>query len=476
MNYSPFKQSVQKHFDDLAADRKSWIEKNRYYYQSQADYLRFIVPTGKKILELGCGTGDLLSDLIPSRGVGIDISPNMTSIAQHNYPHLEFITADVEDSGAWGLAEIFDYIVIADTIGLLEDIQNTFSGLHAFCDSNTRIVISYYNFLWEPVLSLGEAIGLKMPQPQQNWLSIFDISNLLHLADFQVVKKEHRLLIPKDIPLVSALFNQYLAALPFIRKLCLSCYLVARPNRQTKRQKEYSASIIIPCRNERGNIEPAVKRLPAFGRHQEVIFVDGRSSDGTPDAIQDVMAKYPDKDIKHFVQDNIGKGDAVRKGFAEAGGDVLMILDADLTVSPEDLPKFYQAIATGKGEFINGCRLVYPMEKQAMRFLNILGNKFFGLAFSWLLNQRLKDTLCGTKVLLKSDYEKIAANREYFGNFDPFGDFDLIFGAARLNLMITEVPVRYRDRTYGSTNIRRFRHGWMLLKMTAFAFKKFKAI
>ena len=223
-------------------------------------------------------------------------------------------------------------------------------------------------------------------------------------------------------------------------------------------------------------MEPAIQRIPPFGKHQEIIFVDGHSTDGTPEEIKRVIQGYPDKDIKFFVQDGRGKGDAVRKGFAAAGGDILMILDADLTMPPEDLPKFYRAIAEDQGEFINGCRLVYPMEKQAMRFLNLLGNKFFSMMFTWILNQRFKDTLCGTKVLFRKDYKKIQANRSYFGDFDPFGDFDLIFGAVKQNLKVVEVPIRYRERTYGSTNISRFRHGWLLLKMTVFAYRKFKAI
>jgi hypothetical protein len=116
------------------------------------------------------------------------------------------------------------------------------------------------------------------------------------------------------------------------------------------------------------------------------------------------------------------------------------------------------------------------MESQAMRFLNLLGNKFFSLTFSWLLGQSVKDTLCGTKVLWKSDYEQIAANRAYFGDFDPFGDFDLLFGAARLNQKIVDLPIRYRERTYGSTNVQRWKHGWLLLKMVLFASRRIKFV
>ncbi|MBM3395148.1 MAG: glycosyltransferase family 2 protein, partial [Betaproteobacteria bacterium] len=239
---------------------------------------------------------------------------------------------------------------------------------------------------------------------------------------------------------------------------------------------ERSVTVVIPCRNEQGNIEAAIRRLPAFGSSQEVLFVEGNSTDGTREEIERVIRAYPGRTIRLLAQPGKGKGDAVRTGFAQATGDVLMILDADLTMPPEDLPKFYRALIGGKGEFINGCRLVYPMEQQAMRMLNLLGNKFFSLAFSWLLNQRIKDTLCGTKVLSREDYRRIADNRAYFGDFDPFGDFDLLFGASKLNLKIVEVPIRYRARSYGETNIRRFAHGWLLLKMTVYAFFKLKAV
>lgn len=465
------KHEIRERFDELAPSRNFWLKRNRYYYEEQKKYFKFLIPENQSVLELGCGTGWLLAAMKPKRGLGIDISPQMIDQAKKDYPDLEFKIADVETLDCPD--ETFDFIILSDVIGLLMDVEKTLHNLHRFCTPATRIIISYYNFLWEPLLRLGERIGQKMPQQHQNWLSMVDITNLLYLADFQVIKKERRLLFPKNIPFLSAFINRYIAPLPVFRKACLCCYLVARPAERSL-EKVYSTSIIIPCRNEKGNIEPAVKRLPEFGRHQEIIFVDGHSTDGTPGEINKVKNDNPDRNIKLLTQDGTGKGDAVRKGFAEAKGDILMILDADLTVPPEDLPKFYRALAGGKGEFINGCRLIYPMEKQAMRFLNILGNKFFGLMFSWILNQRIKDTLCGTKVLFRKDYEKIAASRSYFGEFDPFGDFDLIFGAAKLNLMITEVPIRYRERTYGSTNISRFRHGWLLLKMTVFAFRKFK--
>jgi SAM-dependent methyltransferase len=467
------KAKLIENYDNIASMRLTWKQKNAYYYNEQLKYLRFLIPEGASVLDLGCGPGDLLQGLHPKRGVGVDFSINMIDIAQKRYPEFEFRHEDIEQLENRG--ETFDIILMADVLGHLLDIEQTLKQLHAFCTPETRLVICYYNFLWEPVLKAGEALGLKMPQNHQNWLSSEDIGNILMLSNFQVVKSESRLLIPKKIPLLSNFINRFIASLPGFRSLNLCRYIVARPVIPVK-QKDFSTSIIIPCRNEKGNIEQAIKRIPSFCKEQEIIFVEGNSTDGTKEEIERAIVAYPDKPVRLLVQNGKGKGDAVRKGFDDAKGDILMILDADLTVPPEDLPKFYVALMENHGEFINGCRLVYPMEKQAMRFLNLLGNKFFSLMFTWILNQSFKDTLCGTKVLFKKDYEKIKKNRGYFGEFDPFGDFDLIFGAVKQNLKVVEIPIRYRERTYGSTNISRFAHGWLLLKMTAFAYRKIKAI
>ena len=368
------KENIIKRFNALADKRQYWRERNRHYYSDQEKYFRFLVPEGLSVLELGCGTGDLLNILKPKQGVGIDFSSKMIDIAKKKHPHLEFRTADIEQLEDWG--ETFDVLIMADVVGHLMDIAETFRKLHIFCRPDTRIIISYYNFLWEPILKIGEKFKLKMPQQYQNWLASDDICNLLSLAHFQVVKSEFRLLVPKKIPWFSNFVNRYFAPLPGLKKLSLCQYVIARSIKK-KEKREFSTTIIIPCKNERGNIESAIKRIPPFGNHQEIIFVDGHSTDGTQEEVNRIIAAYPEKDIRLILQDGQGKGDAVRKGFAAAKEDILMILDADLTVPPEDLPKFYRALAENQGEFINGCRLVYPMEKQAMRFLNYIGNKFF---------------------------------------------------------------------------------------------------
>jgi SAM-dependent methyltransferase len=462
--------------DKLAVKRNSWIEKNKFFYKNDYSYMQFLVGDGERVLELGCGTGQLLNTLNPSYGMGVDLSKNMISIAQKNHPNLEFIQGDFEDDGFISSIEgSFDYIILSDTIGLLDDCEKVFSMLHSLCTPDTRLIISYYSWYWRPILAIGERVGLKMPSVDMNWLSTEDTMGFLKLADFETVKREWRQLVPRSLFGLGSLINRFIGTLPLIRRLSLRNYIVARPVRNMK-LKEMSTTVLIPCRNEKGNIENAVKRLPDFCKDLEILYVEGNSQDGTLDEIYRVIKTYPNKDIKVLVQDGKGKGDAVRKGFSHARGDILMILDADLTVPPEDLPKFYKAIVTGKGEYINGTRLVYPMDDQAMRFLNFWANRTFSVLFTWLLNQRFTDTLCGTKVLTKKNYEKIIANRSYFGEFDPFGDFDLIFGATKLNLKVVEIPIRYAEREYGETQISRFRHGWLLLKMVVFAYKKLKIV
>jgi SAM-dependent methyltransferase len=460
-------------FDSVAQDREKWRQKRSYYHKELEKYLRFLIPAGSSVIEIGCGTGNCLAALNTSRGLGVDISPRMIEVARKNFPNLRFEVGDLE---LLQIEEKFDYVVLVETIGNVDDIQLALGKLHKVCKPETRLIIVYYNYLWEPILKLSEALGLRMRHLLQHWLPLEDIANLLNLNDFEVIKKGYKFLLPVYIPLVSTFFNRFLANMPFFWKLSLNEVIIAKPMGRRKRKDDASCTVVVPCRNERDNIEQAILRIPDMGSDTEIIFVEGHSSDGTLEECERIKAKYLKKNIKVLVQDGKCKGDAVRKGFSNAKNDVLMILDADLTVPPEDLPKFFNALVSGKGEFINGSRLVYQMDKEAMRFLNLIGNKFFSRAFTYLLEQRIRDTLCGTKVLWREDYERIHEGREYFGNFDPFGDFDLLFGASKLNLKMIEIPVRYRERTYGRTQISRFRHGLLLLKMTLFALKKIKFI
>lgn len=469
---------IRAHFDQLAESRSSWIDHNRFFYETDRAYMQFLIPPGCSVLEIGCGTGDLLAELRPSRGVGIDLSAKMVTIAQERHPNYTFKVGNVEDAVTYDSIDApFDYIVLSDVIGYLEDCQATFVALRRLCTPQTRLVIAYYSRLWEPILTIGEKMGQKMPSIQQNWLSTEDTIGLLRLSGFEVIRREWRQIVPKRMLGLGPLVNRYIGMLPGIRRLSLRNYIVTRPLLPERRRVSHpSCTVVVPCRNERGNIENAVRRFPDFPGDLEILFVEGNSRDGTYEECIRVRDAYTHRNIRVMRQPGKGKGDAVRAGFSAAQGEIIMILDADLTVPPESLPKFYDALVTDAGEFINGTRLVYPMAGNAMRHLNFLANRTFSYIFSFLLNQRFSDTLCGTKALWRRDYERIAANRDYFGNFDPFGDFDLIFGAAKLNLKIVELPIRYTERTYGETQISRFSHGWLLLRMVIYAWRRLKAL
>lgn len=464
-----YQQSRIAHWDSIAHKRDQWRGMGIWYHNRLAEIYRFHIPPNSHVLELGCADGRLLASLNPARGLGVDFSPEMIRRAKAKHPNLEFVQADAHDLS--GLNETFDAIILSDLVNDLWDVQRVLQEIKRLCTPRTRLLVNFYSRFWQLPLSIAQSLGLATPNLFQNWLTREDIRMLFRLAGFEPVQISQEILWP--LPL-GGLANRFLVRFWPFHHLALTNFVIARP--APERAQEPVVSVIVPARNESGNVKAIFERTPNMGRETELVFVEGHSKDDTYAAIQREAAAHPSTPSLILQQSGVGKADAVRLGYAKARGDVLMILDADLTVPPEDLPRFYEALVSGKGEFINGVRLVYPMEKEAMQTLNFFGNKFFSLAFSWLLGQPIKDTLCGTKVLWKTDYERIAANRSYFGDFDPFGDFDLIFGAAKLNLKIIDLPIRYRERTYGSTNISRWKHGILLFRMVAFAARRIKFV
>lgn len=468
---------IKQYFSTLAPKWRAYRSKRAYYWNQITHFVSFYMNPDQSVIEIGCAAGDMIAQVPGRRKVGIDFCPELVEQAREAHPDVEFHVMEAENIT---LSEKFDVILLSNLTGYLMDIELVLDQVAKLCHPHSRVIITSYNRMWEPLISFAELIGLKRKGPEQNWLSKDDMRNLLSLTGFETYRTNSSMLVPLNIPLVAPLFNRIISHLPLMGYVSLNDYIFARPMPEDGHASDdwrtrYSVSVVIPARNESGNIRAAVERLPEMGSHTEIIFVEGNSTDDTWQEIGRVCKEYEGRrDVKMAQQDGRGKGDAVRKGYAMASGDILMILDADLTVPPEDLPKFYRAIATGKGEFINGVRLVYPMEKGSMRTLNTLGNHFFSSLFSWILETPIKDTLCGTKVMFRKDYLRLAAGRSFFGDFDPFGDFDLLFGAHKLNLRMVDLPIRYRERKYGTTNISRFRHGLLLLKMSAFAATKIR--
>lgn len=467
-------------WDEVAQTYRAATFFSREYHRRLREIYRLLISPGLDVLEIGCGRGDLLAAIAPSRGVGVDLSTEMLAIARQNHPNLTFLQADAHDLH---FDDKFDIIILSDLVNDIWDVQAALEQLRPLCRPETRVILNAYSRLYQPLLSLTGTLGLSVKMLPQNWLTPEDTENLLRLSGFEVIRRLREVLLPLPILLVRELFNKILVKFWPFGSFAWTNILVARPQPRPElvegpieTTEKPAVSVVIPARNEEGNIEAAFQRIPKMGRHTELIFIEGHSKDNTYAAIQQAIARYPEWDAKLFKQTGKGKADAVRLGFEKASGDVLMILDGDLTVRPEDLPRFYEALVSGKGEFINGVRLVYPMQEQAMRFINLIGNKLFSLAFSWMLGQPIKDTLCGTKALWRRDYERIVANRAYFGEFDPFGDYDLIFGAAKQNRKIIDLPIRYQERTYGKSNIDRWRHGLLLFRMVTIAAFRLKFI
>lgn len=410
----------------------------RYYYNFLERLYAYTIPQGQKVLHIGCADGFILRAIKPSYAVGIDDN-SFGSV---------FNSIDAAPEA------IFDYIIISPkSLKHADDIQDLFKELQKYTDSNTRILIEY---------SVNKLLPI-LPE---------DMRLLCTLSGLEIITEKRELLLPIGVPVIADFLNYVVARVPILRALCLMRLFVTRFKPHGE-DKKYSVSVIIPCKNEAGNIEGAVMRTPVMGTRTELILVDGHSKDATFSIMQDMVTKYPEKNISCFVQTHKGKKNAVEEGFARATGDIVIILDGDITVIPEEMPKFYEALASGNGECINGSRLVYPMDRQAMQPLNWVINWTFGFMLSYLIGQRVKDTLCGTKVFFRKDLKIISESKRFFGDFDPFGDFDILCGAAYCNLKIVDMPVHYKPRTYGAPGIAFFKSGLLLLQMTFIVFKKF---
>jgi SAM-dependent methyltransferase len=478
----PLVEEVRRFYEDHHDGVERARHARRYFYGTLTRVLQTRIPPGQAILDIGCGSGHLLAALRPSRAVGIDLSAPAVAAARAAYGSdvVKFVRGDGGDPEVLAaLPGPYDVVLMVNVVTHLTDVQATLEAIRPLCHARTRIVIYSYSRLWQPVLRLAEMVGLKYRQPPEAWLPPEEVRNMLALADFETVRTDAQIVMPAHVPLLSDVVNRWVGHLPGLDAFSVMYGIIARPSPSPAPARAAAApsvTVLIPCRNESGHIRELVARLPELPAGSEFLFVEGNSTDDTEAVIRQVVAEHPHRPLRLLKQPGRGKGDAVRFGFAQAKGDVVLILDSDMGVAPEDVPKFVHALVRGKGEMVNGSRMVYPMEGRAMRFLNLLANRFFARLFSWLLGQQVRDTLCGTKALYREDYERIAANRSFFGDFDPFGDFDLLFGASRLSLRIVDVAIRYHERRYGETNISRFSHGWLLLRMSAFAARKLKFI
>ncbi|MFA4991736.1 MAG: glycosyltransferase [Candidatus Omnitrophota bacterium] len=447
--------SIGKLFDRLADTYESWQRKNYYYHGEIERFYSDAIPNGKRVMEIGSATGTLLSRLKPSFGVGIDVSARMVEIASKKFPRLKFINSTIENCAA---DEKLDYVVISNLLEYVPDLYDFFKELHGKIGKCAKLIITGVNPLWAILLKAATRLRLRTPIPLKNFVTLKDIENMLSISEFEVIESGYRLFLPLNIPLISCFLNKLMPRLPILRNLCLVQYIIARPKQDLGVDKGFTCSVIVPCHNEEGNIEECARRIPEMGNVTEILVVDDGSTDNTASLVREIQKKNKNVNLISYIP-NRGKGAAVKTGFDAAKGDIVMILDADMAVAPEELVKFYNVLASRQAEFVNGTRMVYDMAPGAMKFLNYLGNKMFGILLSFIIGQRNTDTLCGTKAFYKSDYVNFRMGK------CPWGDFDLLFEAARMKLKTVEMPVHYYPRVEGKSKMKAFRHGAILLRM-----------
>lgn len=446
--------SNREFYERIAPDWDYWHEKNAFYHRKMTELIRGMIPPGGKVLELGCGTGDLLAALRPRAGIGLNLADGLTARARAKHPEFRFETVEVDEAK---IDEGFtpDYVVLNQMLDYVYDVWDCFESLRPAVTDHTLLVMTSNNPMWGPLLRFASRIGQRTPESPRNFITNRDIRAVLELQGFDVVEAGMALPVPVRVPVVGPILNALLPEMPALHYLSSIQYTAARLRAS---RPALGCSVVIPCHNEEGNIAECIRRVPALGRITEIIVVDDGSTDGTRRRVEEAMRTDPRVRLIAY-DENRGKANTVRAGFEAARGDVLMILDADMAVTPEELPKFLKPIQNGTADFVNGTRLVYPMEGRAMRFANFLGNKVFCFLVSWILRQRVSDTLCGTKVLLRHDYLRMPRMGE-----ERWGDFDLLFGAARLKLRILEIPVHYQERRSGTSKMRALREVGLFLK------------
>lgn len=455
-----------------AARKLAWFRtRYRFYHERKREYVRFIIPPGESVLVLGCEDGELLAALQPSRGVGIDASSAYRDLARERFPEHEYLESLAAISST---RQTFEYVVIDDIAGESDDLFSLLQGIARLCTPTSRLVIVQHNYLWGPVFRLAEWLGIKRRERDQFWLSIGDLRVFLDGAGFETINVTPKMFCPVRLLGLGPAINWVAGLVPFVHRLASMEILIARRVLHDRHPERKTASIILTVRDELGNIEPMVRQIPDVGAGTEIIFVEGHSTDGTRAEVERVAKQYPGKNVRLLVQDGIGQGDAIHKGFSEASGDVIILLEADQTSPAEDVLKAFDIVAGGRADYVNGSRFIYPRGKGAMPLRKILGNWMFAIWFTWFLGQRTSDVLCGLKAIDRRQFQRLSKNWGSLGLFDPFGDFELIFGAARLGLKICEVPTRYTVRQYGEPKSRFLKHGWMLTRMALRATRVFK--
>jgi hypothetical protein len=447
----------------------AWVG-TRGHCRLLAHYDRLLTPDEPRLLEIGFVRGQLLTEWPALGFTGVDCFRFQVDQVNSHLPQSDF---QVKAGEQLTLEAGLDVVIISDALDEAMDVGQLHEPVQAVYSPETRPIFNYHSNLWDSLFTAAHRLGLRRKALQSDLWVTADAKSLPDLSAWDVAQLHH-FLVAADRGRLGSIIDHYPALIHPLFCLTVSIAARSRGRPAASPARALSASVVGPARNEAGSIAGAVARTPTMSEDSNLIFERGYSRDDTWTRIQKVAANHPPLKIEALRPSDRGKGDAELAELAAAASDVLTALEADPTTPHEELPKVYEVIASGKAELADGVSLIYPTSQRAMQFLYLRAKNSFGLIFSWLLCPPAKDTLWGTEVLRRAQYENIAANRTYFGDFDPLGDFDLGFGAATQNLKIADTPIRHRERTHGETNIQRRRHGWLLLRTVIFPPSKLK--
>tara|TARA_B110000977_G_scaffold125183_1_gene160299 strand:+ start:1495 stop:2904 length:1410 start_codon:yes stop_codon:yes gene_type:complete len=422
--------------------RENFLKKKNFLFDEISKALNYLINDSNYVKFFCCGNSSIVNK-VNSKNIYINEINNtfINSLTKSEIKKEDEINKNLN----------FDHIVIAD-IEHQKFITKNLIDLNEKIDNECRVIVLSKSIFWSTLINFYKKIKNIGPD-KNNFLPYSNLRKIFLNTNFEIVKNEKIIFFPFQFSLLTKFINQ-IFRFPVLNFFCMINLTVLKKVQKKNYQAEgKKISFIIPCKNEGGNIKFFYEKIINSTINAEFLFGNDNSSDNTLDEIKKLQQAIPNKEIKIYDGPGVCKSENVYKGINLASGEIILIYDADLTVSFDDLVNSINLLLKTDADFINCTRMIMPQQKNAMKFLNFYGNLFFAFLFSILFKQKITDTLCGTKIFFKKDWEQIKKYNNTWGAKDLWGDFDLLLGAYKNNLKIVENPISYTDRKEDETKM-----------------------
>ena len=465
LKYEYYLNSSILFFKSNFEKRIQFLNKKNFLFNEISNFINNCIDNSKNIF-IFCAGNSVLGKNIDSKKIFIkEIDEKYEIKYKTNIHYINENTKDV-------ISEC-DTILISD----IEHQSNPTSSLLSLSKiirDDTKIIIISRNLVWMIFIKLLKSLFSFSPK-KNNFLPYSYLDNLFSICNLEVIRNEKIITLPIYIPFFTNLINR-IFRLPLLNIFCLSNITILKKKDQNfSNNKDLRVSFIIPCKNEENNIKTFENEIKNSNQSNEYLFGDDNSMDKTIDEIDKLSKKLNNNKILKYNGPGVCKSENVYKGIELSSGDIIVVYDADLTVDFKDVEFSIDILKNTNADFINCTRMIYPQKDGAMKFSNFIGNSIFANLFSLLFRKKITDTLCGTKIFFKKDWVKIKKNITGLGVKDLWGDFDLLIGAYKNNLKITEVPVTYHERKEDNTKMTSvFLNGIRMLSIVLVAFYKLR--